>query len=678
MTTFDDLIKAKKAAKARPSGKKPAGAPNRADVWKLPPEERGTSDTMRALGTGGLQGLTFGYSEEMGGLAKDAGNWLGLTDDTGEAYKARQRAEQARLSQSNPGAYLTGEIAGALAPTLIPGVGALAGPARAVQAENMLARGAMAVARPAAYGAVDAGLQASGRAEGFGPRIGAAIEAAPTGALLGAGGNVVLGTMLKPFVNKAAAKLGRTTATAVERNIREIAAQSGMSTDDVVARISAGESLAGMNDTTRMVARAIKNESPGAGTAMIKATGERLDTAVGQTVQDARTALVGPRLAREPNLRAAATEGMKTARSTVGTALDDARIAAGAVGDQGTVDAMLDAVGRTPQMADKLNTALRANGMPPLFKKTPTGMEMLRTPTIREAEMLTSELNDYAHLAYTGGGLVSTTTAKGVSEAGTTLRAAVDDEAKALGPLRTAYSNMAEAEDVGFPLGFKARSTSPDELALGFGKLSDPAKDAARLGAATKIGEDVGKARRDTSLIDEMLDPGRYLGRNIDEMAINPMDRTAGARAKSEARLLDALAGNSTTEGQRAAGARLKGETGSGPIMPTVARIATMVDDALRLFVANERGLNDDGLRALGQQLMASGPQGAAAIKEILDRSRIMGGDTASLERLLTGAAGAAAASPTNPSGAVTNSGGLLDMMFGRDAYGRPLPQPEP
>jgi hypothetical protein len=672
-------LASRSAPAAAPSAEEP-GLLSR--IWNYEVLSRDQAD---AFSTGLGQGLTFGYSEEMGGLAKDAGNWLGLTDDTGEAYKARQRAEQDRLSNAAPGSYLTGEISGALAPTLIPGVGLVSGPARGVQLANPVARVTANTGRAATFGGVDAALQASGRAEGgVGPRVVEGLRAIPSGAAFGGVGGAagaVFSPFLKPAMEAISAKFGRTTSAAVERNVREIAKSSGMTVDDVVSRIAAGETLAGMNDTTRMAARAIRNADPAAGQKMIEATGGRLETATGEAVTAARTALVGPRLAVEPNLRATATDGLNAARTGAGDTLAAARAAAGDVSSMPTLDIMLDAVGRTPRLADELNTTLRISGSTtPLFKKTPDGMVPLRVPTIAEAEIITRELQNRATAAYSGsGGLMSTTRGEAFQRMGDDLRSAIDTEAPQLGPLRAAYSAAKEAEDVGFPLGFKARSMSPDELALGFGPLTDAGKEAARLGAAARIGEDVGKTRRNTSLINEMMDPGRFLGRNIDEMATRPMDRAPAARAQSEGRLLDALQGNSSTVAQAEAAARLRGGAPvSGSGVPWAMNTLGMLADAVRVVVGNDRGLDQAGLQRLADMLMQSGPGGAAVIDKILKRRPLTSGETASLARMWASASGAAAASPTNAPGAVTGSGGILDMMFGRDAYGRPLPQPEP
>jgi hypothetical protein len=619
---------------------------------------------------GTLQGLTFGMSEEIGSLSR-----MLPGGESPQEYRDRKRAEMDRMMTEQPGAYLGGEIAGAVAGSAVPLAGWITGPARAARVASIAPRIAASMGRGAIVGGADAAAQAAGRAEGGMERAVPALQAIPAGMAFGAAAGP-LGELLQPALSAVARQFGRTASVAVEKNVREIADRTGMSTDEVLRRIGAGQPLAGMNDTTRMAARAIKNLSPAAGQQMIEATGPRLERAVGSAVSDVQTSLAGPGVASVPNLRATVEPALNEGRDLAGEALRAARGAAGDVQSGETIDALLDAVTRTPKLADELNTTLRIKGSAnPLFKKTPQGVQMLRLPTVTEAEIITRELQNRATTAYSGtGGLMSTTRGEAFEGMGKAVREGVDAEAPQLGPLRADYEARTIAQKEAYPLGQLARSTAPDKFAMEYGPLADIGKDAARLGAAVRIGEDVGKTRRNTALIDEMLDPGRYLGQNIDQMAVTPVNRAEGsplAVAQNEGRLMDALTGNSTTAAQAQAMADLKGVPGIATPLTDLAQTGTLqlMARAVGKVLGSETGLDEAGLRSLAQVMMQSGPEGQAILQKILKRSPLTKVEQAFIAQMAAGragraAAGAAGGSETQPAARLMEEvPSIMDIM---------------
>lgn len=625
-------------------------------------------EAAQAKETGGFQGATAGYSEEIGSALRAIPG-----GETPQEYRDRQRAEQARLQAEYPSEYLQGEVVGTVAPAFIPGVGFVRGAAVTPGLTARAAPGFLStVKRGMGLGAADAALQASGRTEGgLMDRLATGAQAVPGGAILGGIAGPFAEKIAAPLLGKGwfavkdfvTQKLGASTARAVEQNIRQIAQDSGLSVDEIVTRMQAGETLAGMNESTRVAAKAIKNKNPAAGAIMVGATGPRLEAAVGDAVTAAKTSLVGPTRAAAANLRETATTGLEGSRKAAGEALATAR-ASSAMADPGTIAAMEEAVTRAPKVAAKANEALRANLMPPLFEKGANGeWQMIRVPTIGEADVLASEMGYFANLAYEAPGTVAKGAGPGIEAGKTVLRTNIDAAAPTLKPLREAYSAAKDAEDIGFPLGFKARSTAPDELALGFGKLADPGKDAARLGAATRIGEAVGKNRRDTSLIEEMMDPRRELARNIDEMAVTPLDRgmtSPVARARNEGLLMDKLVGESSTAGQQKALQRI--ET---PRLPSGAvELGVDVLNGMRRAIG-PRELNDEQLVEAAKILMQSGPAGRAAFEALLANQQLAGDTLEALRQavMIASGRGAGLAGASDPS---TRAGGsLIDMMVG-------------
>lgn len=660
----------------------------RAQVWETLPDEQKlsilqereaaraatnppTTTAGDAASRGMLQGLTFGLSEELGSLSR-----ILPGGESPQEYRDRKRAEMERMQQEQPEAYLGGEIGGAVAGSMIPLAGWLTGPARAARAATLPGRIASTVGRGAIVGGADAGLQAAGRAEGGLERLGPGMEAVPAGAAFGAVAGPAGEFLLAPALGAITRQFGRSASVSVERNVRQIAESTGMPVDEVLRRISAGQPLAGMNDTTRMAARAIKNLDPVAGQQMIEATGPRLDRAVENAVTDVKTALVGPDLAAAPNLRAVVEPQINTQRVEAGERLNAARASAGDVSDD-TMAFVLDVAQRAPNIADQINATLRTRGAPPLFKKTPQGVRLLRRPTVEEAEMLDRTVGDAASSAYRGtGGLIDTARGEALEAARGPLRAAVDADAPQLGPLREGYADLKTAQTEGYPLGLRSRSTAPDVFSIELDKLGPSGPLAARAGTAVRIGEDVGKSRRNTSLIDEMIDPGRYLGGNLDTLAPGQINRTPEGPlgiAQSEGRLLDALTGNSTTAAQAEAMSQLKGGVDA---FRGFDRLGTtgpweIAVGVLRSTLGSQTGLDEQGLRTLADLMMKGGPEAEREMAKILDPDlarQIMNLFRTELSagRAARGAAGAAGGSETDPAGRIMEEvPSLMDIMGG-------------
>jgi hypothetical protein len=157
------------------------------------------------------QGLTFGFADEIEALIRSVGGGEGQTY---EAIRNDIRNKLTAYKDQNPGESLTIETLGALAPTalsLLSGVGSGAGAAnvaRLAGRTGQLARTGTNVipqaatlagrvprlAQGAATGAVYGGLYGAGTAEGgLESRIQGAKDLAGTGALLGAGGQALIG-----------------------------------------------------------------------------------------------------------------------------------------------------------------------------------------------------------------------------------------------------------------------------------------------------------------------------------------------------------------------------------------------------------------------------------------------------------------------------------------------------
>jgi hypothetical protein len=137
-----------------------------------------------SLGRGAVQGVTFGFGDEIYGAAKGAydkvlgdGDYSGTYERERDAVRAANDAAQ----QANPGTYLAGEIVGGVA---VPGAAAKLG-YRGVQAANagLKARSVAAAKEGAALG----GLYGLGKGEGdFGDQALSTVSGTAMGGTFGA------------------------------------------------------------------------------------------------------------------------------------------------------------------------------------------------------------------------------------------------------------------------------------------------------------------------------------------------------------------------------------------------------------------------------------------------------------------------------------------------------------
>jgi hypothetical protein len=635
-----------------------------------------TTTAADAARRGAWQGLTFGLSEEVGSLSRVLPG-----GETPQEYRDRKRAEMDQMMAENPAAYLGGEVAGAVAGSAIPGAGWLSGPARAARASSLAARVAASAVRGGIVGGVDAGLQAGGRSQGnIAERVPDALAAVPSGVI---GGGIAGPAVdaVSPYISKVAQKMGRTVADAVKKNLRDIASSSGLSPDEVLARIAAGVPLAGVTDTTRAAARAVKNINPAAGEGMVRQTREMLGGGMDAAIRDVQTSVAGRGVANADNPYRKVTEQIDDEIARTGADLRAAREAAGSVTSQDTLEAMITIGQRSPAVVKNINELMRLRGQQPLFEVGQDGVATLtRMPSIMEAEMLQREVSNWADQAFTAGGLVTGQQGEALRDLSRGLRGSVDLEAPQLPPLREAYSGAAAARDKGYPLGTKAGSTPPGEFVTEFSALPPPAQDAARSGAAVVIGDSVGRKARNTTQLRTLGDEGSHLSQNLGAMGadINRSPTGPLGVARSQDDLLTTMTGNSTTAAQLEAAQRLRGDAGSGGnLFNLVDNVASatplrLITGTLRGVLGSDSGLDDAGMAALADLLMRTGPTGADEVGKILKEwgVKVAVKEAASLARAVRAATGVMAGS--DASEAVGQSArdvgmDLLDRMITRE-----------
>lgn len=147
------------------------------------------STSMQAALSGAAQGLTFGFSDELGAAADVAADYLTNkpVDNIADRWRQYQKEREAvnlKQEEEHPWAYTGGNIAGSIAPALIPGLG--------------VAGEAMTLGKAAKAGAVYGGLSSLGTSKADVSNIKELGKDVATGTAAGA----ITGGLLHGIVNK--------------------------------------------------------------------------------------------------------------------------------------------------------------------------------------------------------------------------------------------------------------------------------------------------------------------------------------------------------------------------------------------------------------------------------------------------------------------------------------------
>jgi hypothetical protein len=172
--------------KFTPDPPAPGGAAN--PYAGLTYQEDQAPGSLEALGRGALQGATLGFGDELGGLVESM-----FGPKSYEQYRDEIRANNNAAQAAHPYLYGGGELAGGLATSVVPGLGAIEGAGALGTVAHAAALGGISgigasdasnlggIAKDAAEGAVAGGVTGA-FAHGAGKLIGGMFERAPAAA----------------------------------------------------------------------------------------------------------------------------------------------------------------------------------------------------------------------------------------------------------------------------------------------------------------------------------------------------------------------------------------------------------------------------------------------------------------------------------------------------------------
>lgn len=436
------------------------------------------------------QGATLGFSDEAEARVLSL---VGAKTYQENVDEIRRKLSQYR--EDSPVESVALEIAGAIAPAV-------------------LTRG---VTAPASMTQVAGRGLAEGLASGYGTSEGnltqQAIQTA-TGGGMGAVAGLGLDVGLKGLSSLADGVIsamrrltGSKGATVVDNEIKRLAEQSGETPDEIVARIANGEIMAD-NKSLQMALRAYMREGG--------ITEAQIRQALPQRAEALRleglAALKGG-LSPDSGSNVLKTVRMKEGeyKKAMNNAYKKVFTSTGDVPE--LADTLIEAVRRLPKAKEAIEDAYKTgdSNLVPFFKIGDDGaVEMLRSPTLEDAEILRRVVNDSASEAFRNS---RGTVGSNLADLEGTLRTRIDELSPDLAATRAQYRQMNVLRDQ-FEEGRKAFNKPPEQLEIDIEALSDnpEALAAFREGVMAQINNKMTRAGG-KALMRKLSDPNTLEGR---------------------------------------------------------------------------------------------------------------------------------------------------------------------
>jgi len=510
-------------------------------------ERRGAVPTQRTRAF--AQGVTFGFADELEARARALA--------TGQTYEEALEEIRAKLKgyqEARPGEAFGYEMAGAVAPALAAapftgGTGTAA--ILAQRGATGAAAKTLGVAAPSSirgalgYGAAQGALTGVGTGE-------TAEERALGGAIGGVAGGALGGAMqaAAPYVTGVATgvvdyarrKLGGRGSKAVENEIQRLAAESGMSVDEIVQGVADGTVMA-ENKSLQRAVRGFYTSGGEAATRIEQAMRARPQATRQEAMQEIQQYLsdVG-----DPNIARAMRADEETAKVLERRAYEPFKTQ-DATPD--VVDELKDAVKAVPQAAAALNKIYRSKtGEKPFVSIKKGVVEFADDVTVEQAEVVRRTLSNLASREFKAG---IGTVGEAIGDVEQTLRSALDVDVPALAATRETAA-MTRAAREAYQEGQKVFSKSPDIVEL---ELEDARRKGEGAVKAYRTG--VMQALRNRmrtgsmkSMMSNLADPerkeGQILRKIIPEDELETVLASVARAARSQQAATSVLDGSQT------------------------------------------------------------------------------------------------------------------------------------
>ena len=448
-----------------------------------------------------FQGLTFGFSDEIEAGARS------IFSETYDEAVGEIRGKLSDYQEAFPIESTAYEVGGAIVPAIAATV--LTGGAAAPAVGGSLARTG---GRFALIGGAEGAATALGTSEGD---VSERIKNVPLGFAggaafgpIGAASGKVIGMASNKVLDFARRTSGKRGATVVEQELLRMANDTGLTTDEIVGRIAAGETMSD-NRTLHINVRALMAqgglpEKQIRETLPARAKRKRLEALSGvksglSTTTD-ENVLRATRM-NEADWKQTQTDGYKE----VFDQADDI--------SQDLSDVTLGAVKQLPDAMTDINNIYTAKKLVPLFKQLDNGsIEYSRLPTLEDAEIIRRTIFEAKGKAYRAG---SGGLGEALGDVESALRTSIDNFSPELGSVRAGYKKMMGARTQ-FEEGRKAFNSPPEQLEITFNKLLESGNDvdiqAFREGVMAKINDKMSRNGR-KAFLGKMSDPESLEGK---------------------------------------------------------------------------------------------------------------------------------------------------------------------
>ena len=456
------------------------------------------------------QGVTFGFADEIEAAIRST-----LSPREYDDLVAETRTALAEYQQARPAEAFAAELSGAALPAIIGSLftagAAGAGTLASLASKFPTMAKVIGVAAPKSLvgAATVAGAQGALTGIGKGEDVSERLTGGVIGAGIGAAGGAGMYAAAEPIkraavgvVDFARRKLGGRGAKVVETELQRLAAESGMSVDEIVEGVASGRIMA-ENKTLLDAVRGYRATGGRAAGELRQALEPRPEQGRQQAMAEMQRYLSS---VDDPNI----LRGMKATD-------EEAKIAEAAAyapfkaqpAPENVTSELAEALRRVPSAAKEIEEALLAStGQKPFFSVSKDNeVSFARQPSLSEAESVRRALSNTATARYQASQGVAGEAISGVERG---LRGELDVSAPELAATRAQASITKSARDA-FRDGQKALAKSPDAVAVEFAEMmakGDAVMKAYRSGVMQAIRNRMSGGSR-KSMMGALADPQR-------------------------------------------------------------------------------------------------------------------------------------------------------------------------